>query len=52
MAISQKLLDRGNAVGLSPKEDESSQSFGSRVRKAEAANSQPVASGFGRRAGR
>jgi hypothetical protein len=45
MAISDKMLARGEAVGLSPRDDESSKSFGARVRKAEsAANEKPAPS--------
>ena len=35
MTISDKMLARGAAVGLEPQGDESSGSFGNRVRKAE-----------------
>ena len=42
MAISKKMLARGNAVGLSPEGDESSQAFSARVRKAENEKSNAV----------
>ena len=35
MAISKAMLQRGDAVGLEPKDGESSSAFGARVRKAE-----------------
>ncbi len=37
MAISDNMKERGAAVGLTPEDGESSQAFGARVRKAEAA---------------
>ena len=43
MAISANMLARGEAVGLSPKDDESSSTFGARVRKAEAAHKEKPA---------
>tara|TARA_R110002020_G_scaffold64898_4_gene171768 strand:+ start:321 stop:500 length:180 start_codon:yes stop_codon:yes gene_type:complete len=40
--ISDKMLERGHAAGLTPNESESATAFGSRVRRAEKANDQPA----------
>jgi hypothetical protein len=48
MAISEKMLTRGQAVGLTPESDESPQAFGARVRKTEK-ETLPTPSGLARR---